>query len=102
MSSFVDSSVSCLRNVCALCVSALSLVIALHSAPVNHAGPKPGATVGMGQAQKDADGKSSGCVSCHASTDEPTMHPTKTVHLDCTDCHGGNSSETIGAGVAPN
>jgi len=30
------------------------------------------------------------------------MHPTKTVHLGCTDCHGGNSSEAIAAGTAPN
>jgi hypothetical protein len=30
------------------------------------------------------------------------MHPTKTVHLGCTDCHGGNSSVAIAAGTAPN
>lgn len=29
------------------------------------------------------------------------MHPTKTVHLGCTDCHGGNSSVAIVAGIAP-
>ena len=30
------------------------------------------------------------------------MHPAKTVHLGCTDCHGGNSSISIAAGTAPN
>jgi hypothetical protein len=28
------------------------------------------------------------------------MHPTKTVHLACTDCHGGNSSISVPAGAA--
>ena len=52
--------------------------------------------------QEETDRNSSGCVSCHTSTDEPTMHPTKTVHLGCADCHGGNSSVAITAGTAPN
>ena len=30
------------------------------------------------------------------------MHPTKTVHLACTDCHGGNSSVSVSSGAAPN
>ena len=30
------------------------------------------------------------------------MHPTKTVHIGCADCHGGNSSISIASGVAPN
>ena len=30
------------------------------------------------------------------------MHPTKTVHLGCTDCHGGNSSISVAPGTAPN
>jgi hypothetical protein len=30
------------------------------------------------------------------------MHPTKTVHLGCTDCHGGNSSISITAGTPAN
>jgi hypothetical protein len=36
------------------------------------------------------------------STDEPTMHPTKTVALGCTDCHGGNGSISIAPGTPPN
>ena len=55
-----------------------------------------------GQSQEEADRKSSGCISCHTSTDEPTMHPTKTVHLGCTDCHGGNSSVAAVTEAAPN
>jgi hypothetical protein len=53
-----------------------------------------------GQSQQDADRKSSGCVSCHTATDEPSMHPSKAVHLGCTDCHGGNSTITIAPGMA--
>jgi hypothetical protein len=30
------------------------------------------------------------------------MHPTKTVHLGCTDCHGGNSSVAAVSGATPN
>src|ERR1700730_13479985 len=55
-----------------------------------------------GASQEEADRKSSGCIGCHTSTDEPTMHPTKTVQLGCTDCHGGDSSIAIGANTASN
>jgi len=55
-----------------------------------------------GQSQKEADRKSSGCITCHTSTDEPTMHSSKAVHLGCTDCHGGNASASIVAGTVPN
>lgn len=55
-----------------------------------------------GQSQGEAGRKSAGCITCHTSTDEPTMHPTKTVSLGCTDCHGGNGEIRAAAGVAPN
>ena len=55
-----------------------------------------------GQSQAEADRKSSGCISCHTSTDEPTMHPTKTVILGCTDCHGGNASIAVAPGTSAN
>jgi hypothetical protein len=55
-----------------------------------------------GQTQEEAAQKSAGCVSCHINTDEPTMHPTKTVALACTDCHGGDSSVHVAAGLAAN
>jgi hypothetical protein len=54
-----------------------------------------------GQTEDEAQRKSAGCISCHGPTDEPTMHPTKTVHLGCTDCHGGNSSLSAAAGTDP-
>jgi len=54
-----------------------------------------------GQSQEEADRKSSGCISCHTATDEPTMHPSKGVHLGCTDCHGGNVSVSVASGTAP-
>ena len=43
------------------------------------------------QSQAEADRKSGGCLTCHTSTDSPTMHLSGTVRLGCTDCHGGNS-----------
>ncbi len=55
-----------------------------------------------GQSQEEANRKSSGCISCHTATDEPTMHPSKGVHLGCTDCHGGNVSISVASGTAPN
>jgi hypothetical protein len=55
-----------------------------------------------GQSQEEAVRKSSGCISCHTSTDEPTMHPTRTVFLGCADCHGGNSTISVATGTAPN
>ncbi len=54
-----------------------------------------------GQSQEEAMAKSAGCVSCHTATDEPTMHPSKGVHLGCTDCHGGNNSVVVTASVSP-
>jgi hypothetical protein len=58
------------------------------------------ATSLRGQTQEQASAKSVGCISCHVGTDEPTMHPTKTVFLGCTDCHGGNSAVQIAQGIA--
>ncbi|HET7105344.1 MAG TPA: hypothetical protein VFI38_00930 [Candidatus Acidoferrum sp.] len=54
-----------------------------------------------GQSQEEAMAKSTGCISCHTATDEPTMHPSKGVHLGCTDCHGGNNSVSVAVGVSP-
>jgi hypothetical protein len=53
------------------------------------------------QSQDEAQRKSAGCITCHTSTDEPTMHPSKAVHLGCADCHGGNFSASVTAGTAP-
>src|SRR5208283_2493859 len=43
------------------------------------------------QSAEEARQKSVGCVTCHLSTDSPTMHPSGLVQLGCTDCHGGNA-----------
>jgi hypothetical protein len=51
------------------------------------------------QTQADADAKSTGCVTCHVSVDEPTMHPTRTVRLGCTDCHGGDATAAVAPGT---
>jgi hypothetical protein len=52
-----------------------------------------------GQSHEEAERKSFGCVTCHSPMDEATMHPTKTVELGCTDCHGGDSSAGITFGT---
>jgi hypothetical protein len=54
----------------------------------------------LGQSQEEAARKSAGCITCHTATDEPTMHPSKAVHLGCTDCHGGNSTAAIAPGTS--
>ena len=48
-----------------------------------------------GQSQEVAMQKSAGCMSCHSPMDEATMHPTKTVQLGCTDCHGGTADVSV-------
>ncbi len=52
------------------------------------------------QSQAEADRKSAGCIACHVRTDVPTMHPTGTVRLGCTDCHGGNADVRLPDGAA--
>jgi hypothetical protein len=46
----------------------------------------------LSQTSEEAAAKSAGCQSCHTSSDEPTMHASKSVRLGCTDCHGGDAS----------
>jgi hypothetical protein len=72
-----------------------------------HASQEPGAQELprrplRGQTSEEASLKSTGCVSCHIHTDEPTMHPTGTVFLGCTDCHGGDPSVSVTAGTTQN
>src|SRR5262245_31725792 len=59
-------------------------------------------TLTPGQSLEEPNRKSVGCITCHSPMDEPTMHPSKTVQLGCTDCHGGNSSIGIASGKAQN
>src|SRR6266851_6864944 len=91
-----------LRTLSVLCVSALSFFFALHASSKPPARAPQESAPFRGQSQEEADLKSSGCINCHTSTDEPTMHPTKTVQLGCTDCHSGNSSISLSPGTAPN
>ncbi|MHA4869377.1 hypothetical protein ACXZ1M_16920 [Duganella sp. PWIR1] len=49
------------------------------------------------QSEQQADAKTSGCLSCHTTTDRHTMHANPGVVLGCTDCHGGNAS-VVGEG----
>src|ERR1035438_896162 len=56
---------------------------------------------GLGDSLEEAQQRSFGCVSCHNPMDSPTMHTTGTVHLGCTDCHGGNAKIALPAGVSP-
>src|SRR2546430_10656856 len=86
---------SSLRTLSVLCVAAVSLFLALHASSNPPARAPQAAGLFRGQSQEEADRKSSGCISCHTSTDEPTMHPTKTVHLGCTDCHGDRKSTRL-------
>lgn len=86
-----------------LLFAAIALLLLCFGAYTNslHAADDPSRFF-AGQSQVDADRKSAGCVSCHTATDEPTMHPSKAVHLGCTDCHGGDSTAAIAPGLAPN
>jgi hypothetical protein len=55
-----------------------------------------------GESGEEAERKSAGCITCHSPMDEATMHPSKTVQLGCTDCHGGDSSTGVAPGSAKN
>ena len=50
------------------------------------------------QTQEQADAKSVGCVSCHTTTDQKTMHVSTSVRLGCTDCHGGDAAVRASGG----
>jgi hypothetical protein len=43
------------------------------------------------QSVEEMDAKSAGCISCHTTTDQKTMHATPAVRIGCIDCHGGNA-----------
>ena len=47
-----------------------------------------------------ATAKSEGCVTCHTTTDQKTMHRSSAVVLGCTDCHGGDPRITAPAGAS--
>ena len=43
------------------------------------------------QSPDEVASKNYGCLSCHTTTDQPSMHASEAVNLGCVDCHGGNS-----------
>src|SRR5688500_3796901 len=51
------------------------------------------------QLPESTDSKSAGCLTCHTSVDEPSMHPGGNVTIGCADCHGGDPSVSITAGT---
>jgi len=53
------------------------------------------------QTAAEAQAKSAGCMSCHRTTDSLTMHTSPGVILGCADCHGGNATVSLPAGVRP-
>ena len=81
-----------------LAISVFVLVVATRTPSSNATAHEPQGPL-LGQSQEEADRKSAGCITCHTSTDEPTMHPSKAVHLGCTDCHGGNSTIAVVPGT---
>ena len=46
----------------------------------------------LDQSRAEAHAKTAGCMSCHLSSDEKTMHKEESVILGCADCHGGDAS----------
>src|SRR5271166_3666713 len=80
----------------AICLGGILAMVWFGARPVAAAGqeqapPPSGQSELLEQSQADADRKSSGCISCHTSTDSATMHQTGTVRLGCVDCHGGDA-----------
>jgi hypothetical protein len=51
------------------------------------------------QTDEQVRAKSEGCQTCHTQTDQATMHTNPAVKLGCTDCHGGDASVRLEAGL---
>ena len=77
----------------------LVVLVILTMSSVGHGQTAPVDTL-LQQSQEEADRKSSGCVTCHTSTDSASMHASGTVRLGCLDCHGGNNEVRIGKGIS--
>jgi hypothetical protein len=83
------------------CALTLALLLLGNVTRHSRVAAQDAANVPRGQSQEKADRKSTGCVTCHTTTDQPTMHPSKAVHIGCTDCHGGNFTISISPGTSP-
>lgn len=73
------------------CLYALALTAYAQSHDDNQQSHRQSALT-LGDSQDEASRKSYGCKSCHVSTDNETMHPTKSFQLGCTSCHGGDAT----------
>ena len=88
-----------LLALCFLSLSGFLLLLAAHS-HASSAATQERPSIERGESKEEADSKSVGCVSCHTSTDEATMHPTRTFYLGCADCHGGDYKIMAPAGAS--
>ena len=86
----------------------LVTALAVRTVALGTASPAPRAgvpTLAAAQLQmpsrEQADKQSAGCITCHTSTDEASMHPGGTVTIGCADCHGGDSSVALAGSAAP-
>lgn len=70
-------------------VSAAELAAATNN-PVYQASVNQNAPALLRQSEADALAKGQGCMGCHRGVGD--MHNKATVHLGCTDCHGGNAA----------
>ncbi len=114
-----NSGYHAILGACALWTIALAgstsgdLKVAVTSAPNQAAGTSANAAAsfrsgvpGSPQAvqsmetPEQAAANSAGCITCHTRTDEASMHPSGTVTLGCTTCHGGDANVSVAAGLA--
>ena len=51
------------------------------------------------QSPAESHAKTAGCMSCHLSTDQKTMHRDESIVLGCADCHGGDASVFAAPGL---
>jgi Tfp pilus assembly protein PilV len=85
----------------AICLAAVIAVLRFETRSVAAQEQSAEQSILLQQSQADVDRKSAGCISCHTSTDAPTMHQTGTVRLACADCHGGNPEISVPSGSKP-
>jgi hypothetical protein len=71
--------------------STVALVEAVTPAPSAAPEPSRAPDAPANQTASEAAAKSSGCVSCHTTTDRANMHASSAVILGCADCHGGDA-----------
>ena len=83
------SRISFISAAALICVGAGWLVLQAQERATLPIDRNKGSFSGQGESKEEADKNSVGCISCHGQTDEATMHPTRTFHLSCVECHGG-------------